>query len=1809
MFKLLRFLFLLAVISFSHSASSQCAFNNTNFPEGILTPNSASWSVASTAIYAGEYSQYNVTIGNTYEWSTCPLYGGLSSYDSQLTLWRSTNTLTPLASADDECGDGNALLTWTATFSGVVYVQVNEWNCLTNSTFTTLVYRRSVAVGGAPANDLCANATTINLQTNCTPIFGTVLNATGTTPTGCVGTANDDVWYRLVSNGTGDIDYTVTPNGVGLDPVVEIFFGTSCSALTSFGCLDDLGDGGLENGGITGVTAGDVIWLRVYDFFSAAAANPSFTFCAEQAPALGIPGDDCANATQLTNNLTCQPVAGNLGNFSATTNPVQACGGTLSTDAWYTFTASADSVLFSFAPTGSMDLVVEIYEGNSCGEMAFLGCADFTLSGEAETIIINNTLPGTRFYVRVYDYFGNANSLNDLGFTACVFTDNSGGPVPPTNDNCDGAIPIVAGTACNTIAGTMLNATASLPATGCGGTNSEDVWYEIFASDTAVTVEIFPDFATLGLVAEVFVSTTPGSCTNLISIGCADFGLAGQPEAFQVNGMAPGESIFVRIYDFPTAPPANPGFTICAYWDPQSLTPSNDECAGATPLAVNSSCNPINGTTLNATGSAPASSCSPGGVVEADVWYSFVATATSVNIIVDPTADMDPVIQYFSGSCANLTSRGCSDFFAESGSEQLAASGLTIGQTYYIRVYDYRGLIAPSTTFTICVQNNVVPTNDNCLGAIPIPVSGGIVWTPADNALASQSQVGCTGNANDDVWFSFVAGSNPAGTTLYIYGDLDYQTVFQVFSGTCSNLTSIICENTDITGPYYSQTASLTNLTPGQTYFVRVYNFDASTTNSTFYVAAVGTPVGCNLTAPIVSTPSSSVICSGGSIDLTATFVNGLTYQWQLNGINIPGATGSSINNANAPGNYSVFVTDAQGCTATSNAVSISVGQAPTVAITAGGSTTICGTGSVSLSTAAQSGSTYQWLNNGSPIGGATGISYSATASGNYSLRITNAAGCEGFSNSISVSVVAAITATIANSGNNTICQGSSSILNVNTQVGNSIQWRLNGNPINGATSVSYTATQAGAYTAFVTNGPSCNATSNSITLTIVAGPNASISAAGSTTFCQGSNVTLNVGNVAGASFQWLQNGSLILGESGTSYSATESGSYTALVTTAACAATSNAINVTVNSSPSSSIFANGPTTFCQGNSVVLNAPSGSGLSYQWFNNGNAIAGATSASYTASVSGNYVVSLTQNGCSGNSPATTVTVTAPPSSNITVNGNATVCQGNNVLLSGPTAGNVSYQWSLNGSPIQGAVGLNYTASTSGNYTLTVSQGTSCSSTSNATSVNILAAPVATLTAAGPTGICQGGSVVLNASTGNGYTYQWQINGATIPGTTGSSYSANSAGDYTVVITNTSACTSTSAAVTVTVNPQPSATITANGPTTFCVGGTVLLQANSGNGFTYQWQQNGNPLPGVVNSVFNVSTSGNYTVVVTNQSNCSAVSAPIQVNVAGVVASITFIGDPAICDGNAVVLNANQTAGLQYQWQNNGSNIPNETSATYTATAGGNFTVTVTDLNNCSSTSNPVNISVGQTPPTPVVTAGGPTAFCEGSSLTLTYSASVGLTYSWTSFGTPVIGGTNGSLEVTSAGEYVLTASNSANCSASASPVAVTVNPLPVVSLTLNPDTICSKGAVLTLVGGSPAGGTYSGTGVSSGSFTSPELPGNVVITYTFSDVNGCSNSANDVIKVVECTGINELETPQLSLFPNPASDVVTLTTNFSLRNSKFELMDATGRRIQIDMLSIGENSLKLSIDGLATGVYQLVIRQGDNVYTVKLVKTV
>ncbi|MBK7035653.1 MAG: T9SS type A sorting domain-containing protein [Bacteroidetes bacterium] len=153
---------------------------------------------------------------------------------------------------------------------------------------------------------------------------------------------------------------------------------------------------------------------------------------------------------------------------------------------------------------------------------------------------------------------------------------------------------------------------------------------------------------------------------------------------------------------------------------------------------------------------------------------------------------------------------------------------------------------------------------------------------------------------------------------------------------------------------------------------------------------------------------------------------------------------------------------------------------------------------------------------------------------------------------------------------------------------------------------------------------------------------------------------------------------------------------------------------------------------------------------------------------------------------------------------------------------------------------------------------------------------------TITPAGPTVFCQGGSVILNA-TYSGTSIQWKKNGANILGATSSTYSATTTGTYSAQ-TSSDCDTEISNEIFIQVNKKPNAFISAGGPTTFCTGGSVTLSANTGGGLGYQWYKGALPIAGATNINYIATTTGNYKCLVTKiVSGCSKQSNAIAVAV--------------------------------------------------------------------------------------------------------------------------------------------------------------------------------------------------------------------------------------------------------------------------------------------------------------------------------------
>jgi hypothetical protein len=428
-------------------------------------------------------------------------------------------------------------------------------------------------------------------------------------------------------------------------------------------------------------------------------------------------------------------------------------------------------------------------------------------------------------------------------------------------------------------------------------------------------------------------------------------------------------------------------------------------------------------------------------------------------------------------------------------------------------------------------------------------------------------------------------------------------------------------------------------------------------------------------------------------------------------------------------------------------------------------------------------------------------------------------------------------------------------------------------------------------------------------------------------TICSGANAVIGSTGATGGTPPYNYNWSPVTGLSAPSAASTQASpanttTYILTVTDAASNTAKDTVVVNVNQTPTATITASGPVSFCQGGNVTLTSSAGS--SYVW------TSGATTQSITVSNSGNYSVWVTgASGCqSAPSPAVAVTVNPLPAMpTIAIGGPVTFCQGGSVTLTSSTGS--SYLWS------NGATTQSITVSNSGSYTVQVTNANGCQSAVSA-AVTVMVNPLPatpTITASSPVTFCQGGSVTLTSSAGNSYLWS---NGATTQ-----SITVSNSGNYSVQVANANGCRSAaSSAVTVTVNPLPATpTITASGPVTFCQGGSVTLTSSTGS--SYLWSN------GATTQSVTVNSSGNYSVQVTNANGCQSVASP-----AAIVTVNPLPPVPAITQaGNTLT----SSSALGNQWYFNGTAIAGATGQSYTYSTGGNYSVTVTNANGCSSSS--------------------------------------------------------------------------------------------------------------------------------------------------------------------------------------------------------------------------------------------------------------
>ncbi|MBK9212799.1 MAG: hypothetical protein IPO14_07565 [Saprospiraceae bacterium] len=1603
---------------------------------------------------------------------------------------------------DDTFDGGIETFTLTGlTVGSTYYIQVYDYNENTanSADFTICVF----STPPPPANDNCAGATAFPAISSTPGVCSVLNNQTtagatdsGVTPSGACSsnpvTPDDDVWFSFVATSTAVNISAVLVSGAS-DVYWQVFSGSCASTMTSLVCTD-------TNAGsiVSGLVVGQTYYIRMYTWDSGVSTVQNICITNLPPPPSN---DNCAGATAFPAISTTPGVCSVLNNQTTANatdsgvTPSGACtsnSGTEDDDVWFSFVATSPGVNISAVlVSGASDVYWQVFSGSCASTMTSLVCTD-TNSGST----VSGLVVGQTYYIRMYTWDSGVSTVQNICITNL--------PPPPSNDNCAGATPFPSvptnGTCSELLNQSTLNATDSgvTPSGACtsnSGAEDDDVWFSFVATSPNISLGATNVSGSTDIYFQVFRAVCG---TNMTSILCTDTDTGGL-----FSNLIVGATYNIRMYTWSTG--ATTVQNLCL----KAIVPiPGKECVTSTPLC----CGAIIPAPTEGFGNLDENIPNDCGVSEHNSsWISIAITAdgtVSMNFDAFPNADIDFALWVIRGTptnpatllegCATLASTPTTDrrcdynsSQTESGFGPACGAGAGCDPDGSIQVNNGDLIIAMIDDFgtfsnfafssnvsltggamAACPPPNVYVENGRCsddCGAntgtqtiapgisvsncpatatvIQYSTDGGMNWINgvpayATYTTASPLLVRCNNAGGtcptpaDNITTSPVACA-PC-TTCVVSADAGVDGTI-----TCaSNITGVsIGSATSLAGHTYawSPTTGLSSST--------INNPIANPAVSTTYVVTVTNTVdgGCTSTDMVVITidkPTPTVditdltVCQGSIATITATSGTPGTFSWNT------GQNGSVINATilTTLETFTVTVTNAQGCTAsaTQNIAGVFISAVGSGAIICPGVLT-----SLTVTTNPSTGINYAWSNGGNT----SVISVNPLVTTIYTVTVTRIDfGCAAsLENTITVNPAPVIAATGA-----TVCFGQVGIILLSTE-GGIYAWS------NGDDTQNLFTTMAGIYTVTVTDMNSCTSTTSA---ELVVNP-LPVIVTTNATICNGSTGTITASG--GTSYEWNLGANISMMMD----NPTVNTLYTVTVTTAA-GCTSTATAEIVIQSFLVPIMTS--TTICQGESGTISASGGT--IYSWSNGATTDYNIQSPFFTAT----YIVTVTDaSGCSGTGEAT-ITVNPTPVLNMT---NSTVCAGLEGTLSaepfdlGPRGGDpgsflTSAQTIAGGETFIWSSGENTSSinpTVAGDYTVTVTSLLGCSTTGIAT-LTLIPAPIVVTT---NSTVCSGLAGTLTASGGASYTWS--------SGENTSSINPTVAGDYTVSVTNAAGCTATGVA-TLVVNPIPNFATTNS---TVCVGTQGTLTASGGA--SYVWS-NGVTMANNITGV-----AGTYTVTVSSAEGCTAVGNATLVTNPLPVATAT---SASICFGGNGTLTA--SGGTIYVWSNGVTTANNITNVA------GTYTVTVSDINGCQSTST-ATLFIN-----PLLVASTTNAtVCTGANGTLT--ASGGLNYTWSN-------GTLGANNiVNAAGIYTVSVTDALGCLAVGT-AQLFVNPLPV-PVILATDNSGLGADDLTICAGSSS--TLNATGGTSYNWNNGVVGatnvvnpiGTTVYTVTVSNVFGCT----------------------------------------------------------------------------------------------------
>ncbi|HNR19115.1 MAG TPA: T9SS type A sorting domain-containing protein [Bacteroidia bacterium] len=466
--------------------------------------------------------------------------------------------------------------------------------------------------------------------------------------------------------------------------------------------------------------------------------------------------------------------------------------------------------------------------------------------------------------------------------------------------------------------------------------------------------------------------------------------------------------------------------------------------------------------------------------------------------------------------------------------------------------------------------------------------------------------------------------------------------------------------------------------------------------------------------------------------------------------------------------------------------------------------------GDSALLTVATGGISYQWLQNNSPLAGATNSTCQVFTPGNYQCLVTDICGVK-YSNQLNLQSLSIPPNLIIS----TTTQGPFCSIGNNLQLQANLQLPLTNYIWMHDTVLLTTTTNnnsgiisspaSGSYYCIVAN--TCGTdTSSFLFLNVGQTPSASLNTNGGVGFCNGDSLLLSVPPCTNCSFEWTNNGNVIPNAFDSLFYAKISGIYSCKVTDTISGCNSTSGNLTIYSftMPVATLTSNKPDTICS-NAAGVTLSVGTlvyGNNYIWRKNGVPLGVSNSPTYNLVATSDTYDCIISNPCGADtSNAITFTIFNTPQPSATTTATS-FCPNDSVLLTVTSGNGFIYQWKKSGFTLQGATLNTYYAKAIGLYSCVVTNMI-CSATSNQINILTTGVPNTYIIPLGPTTFCSPNTVTLQSNLASNTTYQWVKNGVQLTGATSATFIASNTGNYQVINTNIFGCDSTSAPISVNV----------------------------------------------------------------------------------------------------------------------------------------------------------------------------------------------------------------------------------------------------------------------------------------------------------------------------------------------------------------------------------------------------------------------